>query len=1011
MKKKLISLLLALTICLSWLPSVSILAADDAQTWSMLLYLCGSNLEGEHGLGTELLLDILDNDLPDNLKIAVYTGGSLIWDPQEAGKAYNEKVGYDAYIRPGKYNDLFFIRDNEKGKPQMYKADDAETDAGSYKPMCEANTAIEFLETVNKEDPDFFGADHVILEFMNHGGAWGGAQFDDYTEGTMPVGGIQQTVNKAAELHGGKIDIMGFNDCLMSSFEVAYYLADSAKYMVASEEVEYAPGWRHSFIDCGDGGLWPDDPTPENLAKAIVDGYVADTLKTTPFLAATLAVTDLSKMTALKESFNAFVIDIAQILSAELENDDVSTYVAIARAAETTQSMAPGYGMIDMYDFLYRVSKISRETYRAADKVIGVLGAPTGSDKPSYNGHVAEADYIGETVGRNTAVIYRGTCPQFDNSVGLSIFYPLSDMVPDIDNIMKNVLGDIYDYMGMTDTYVNFINAFVLSQEFPLFSGQMNTQQDGEHFILNIDPKEIDVIKKVELVTTYTETNTESHETQTYLLGSEELLEGWKEATFHTVAPTDWFFVNGHPITMLSDVVDAYGEYLGYDIFYYDMPVKVEAIDGSLLDGVVSVARTIQYNTKGEEEVDYRFAGLTVTVTDPDTGATVSGAFPPEGLTIYPTLAVLDTNTHEITEYVPYTDSQMVLRSDGDVPLDIHEIISGNATYYSSYFNATDVRSKIYSSDSFEYFIVNSIDQLNIKTIVPQEYTGKAVEPDIRIMYHGMEVLTEGADYEVSYSNNTEKGTATVTVTSLMDSLPGQLTAEFTICGFDQLTAETLKLLPDHDLGANCDSVPYEYFEHAHVIEQAKRYYEYGSVPDDASLAVLNSQYGLLAEAFGASFYDNGVEIIGVFDKFGFAPYLTLSAESTDAGVFGGIANGECYYIEMLDGFGSIPDLYGDRSVTLKIELADGTDTSNLRILRLTDDGSAETTEYSIAELDGKKYAVFDTDSLGYFALTCGDGNPITGDGDMSMWIIIASMSTLVMLSILIFSRTKKQNV
>ena len=83
MKRKLLSPLLALTMCAAWLPTVGATAAkyNGSQTWSMLLYMCGSNLEGGNGLATGVLLDILNNDLPDNMKIAIYTGGSFVWDP------------------------------------------------------------------------------------------------------------------------------------------------------------------------------------------------------------------------------------------------------------------------------------------------------------------------------------------------------------------------------------------------------------------------------------------------------------------------------------------------------------------------------------------------------------------------------------------------------------------------------------------------------------------------------------------------------------------------------------------------------------------------------------------------------------------------------------------------------------------------------------------------------------------------------------------------------------------
>lgn len=87
MKRKLLSFLLALTMCVTFVPSLSAFV-DESSTWSILIYMCGSDLEGAYVLKTTALLDILDNDLPNNLKLAVYTGDSSSWDINGASEAF-----------------------------------------------------------------------------------------------------------------------------------------------------------------------------------------------------------------------------------------------------------------------------------------------------------------------------------------------------------------------------------------------------------------------------------------------------------------------------------------------------------------------------------------------------------------------------------------------------------------------------------------------------------------------------------------------------------------------------------------------------------------------------------------------------------------------------------------------------------------------------------------------------------------------------------------------------------
>ena len=64
-------------------------------------------------------------------------------------------------------------------------------------------------------------------------------------------------------------------------------------------------------------------------------------------------------------------------------------------------------------------------------------------------------------------------------------------------------------------------------------------------------------------------------------------------------------------------------------------------------------------------------------------------------------------------------------------------------------------------------------------------YTGGAITPSVRVSLNGQE-LREGIDYEVSYRDNVELGTATVTVTGLGDHV-GVATASFDIKAAQQV--------------------------------------------------------------------------------------------------------------------------------------------------------------------------------------------------------------------------------
>jgi len=119
---------------------------------------------------------------------------------------------------------------------------------------------LEDLGQVNLADPEFMGqkigeiikkypADYVTVIISDHGGGWEGAVEDDSPNYKfMSLKEIKQALQKAVEVGGKKIDVLGWDACLMAMAEVGYELKDVAKYMVASEQLEGADGWPYGSI-------------------------------------------------------------------------------------------------------------------------------------------------------------------------------------------------------------------------------------------------------------------------------------------------------------------------------------------------------------------------------------------------------------------------------------------------------------------------------------------------------------------------------------------------------------------------------------------------------------------------------------------------------------------------------------------------------------------------------------------------------------------------------------------
>jgi hypothetical protein len=141
-----------------------------------------------------------------------------------------------------------------------------------------------------------------------------------------------------AEL-GAKIDIVGFDACLMGMWEVAKASAPYAHYLVASEETEPAIGWPyHGFLP----GLVNDwEQTPLELASSIVDAYYNESSTDD-----TLSVIDLDTMAALDTA----VSDLADALLA-----NPASYATVDSLRSSTQSFYYSDHR-DLQDFAERVA-------------------------------------------------------------------------------------------------------------------------------------------------------------------------------------------------------------------------------------------------------------------------------------------------------------------------------------------------------------------------------------------------------------------------------------------------------------------------------------------------------------------------------------------------------------------------------------------------------------------------------------------------------------------------------
>lgn len=151
-----------------------------------------------------------------------------------------------------------------------------------------------------------YPAEHYALIISDHGASWPGVGGDESADGD----GLT-----LAEIHDGlaqgladagveKLDLLGFDACLMASYEVASALAPLADRMVASQELEPGHGWDYSTLAVLDA---PDAVDADTLGEALIAGFQAQATTEGDEGEITLALLDLTKMGAVDDALSGFV--------------------------------------------------------------------------------------------------------------------------------------------------------------------------------------------------------------------------------------------------------------------------------------------------------------------------------------------------------------------------------------------------------------------------------------------------------------------------------------------------------------------------------------------------------------------------------------------------------------------------------------------------------------------------------------------------------------------------------
>jgi hypothetical protein len=184
---------------------------------TILLYLCGTDLESRSKMATSDLQEMLDATVGEKINLIVYTGGCKQWQNN---------------VLSSRTNQIWQVKDDG-----LVCLDD---DVGSVS-MTKPETLSEFIRYGAKKFP----ANRMALIFWDHGG--GSVSGFGYDEKYASTGSMDLAeIDRALTDGGVKFDFVGFDACLMATAETALMLSDHADYLIASEETEPGIGWYYT---------------------------------------------------------------------------------------------------------------------------------------------------------------------------------------------------------------------------------------------------------------------------------------------------------------------------------------------------------------------------------------------------------------------------------------------------------------------------------------------------------------------------------------------------------------------------------------------------------------------------------------------------------------------------------------------------------------------------------------------------------------------------------------------
>ncbi|MCR5249497.1 MAG: peptidase C11 [Lachnospiraceae bacterium] len=455
---------------------------NGKDTVTLMVYLCGTDLESKYGMATNDIKEMMAASLSDKVNLLLYTGGCKSWKTSGISN---------------KHHQIYRIRG---GKLELL-----EEEYGSGA-MTDPSNLTGFIRYCAKNYP----ANRNMLIFWDHGGgSLSGYGYDETKTGSGSMD--LSAMNGALKDAGVRFEIIGFDACLMATVETDLMCAEYADYLIASEETEPGVGWYYTNWLTE---LSKDTSKPAiEIGKRIADDFVDYCATSCRGQKTTLSVVDLSELSqTIGDDFKAFSQSTSQLIK-----DEQYALVSDARCNSREFAQSSAIDQIDLVHFaknlntkegeelaktLLSAVKYNRTSsnmtnaygisvyfpYRKSTKVkaAGRLYSQIGMDE-EYTDCIrefADVQGVGQAAGSGSSA----------SPIGMLSGGDISSSVQSLESILSLVSGMSFDGRSMSgEKAADYVSAHQLD------AGLLKWKKAGTSYKISLPEDQWDLVHTVDL--------------------------------------------------------------------------------------------------------------------------------------------------------------------------------------------------------------------------------------------------------------------------------------------------------------------------------------------------------------------------------------------------------------------------------------------------------------------------------------------------------------------------------